>query len=772
MRNSLFSKVLLAIISIATLVSCKPDEPSTITATPRQFSADAGSCTQNITVTSNTKWSASSNASWIGLSISAGNGDCSVPIVIGANNSSETRSAVITFTTNDQVAQATVTITQNGMFIPSLSVNQTEISVGYNNATVSANITSNTQWTISCNEKWCVPNATSGSGDKAVSFTIEKNSNSTQRTAEVKIRTVGENPKEVKITIKQSGASNMLSVAPENISTGASASTQYVELTSNTSWTLTCNETWCVPSVTSGDGNQKIAFAISENPYVSQRVAEVKIRTTGNTLPKEATITIKQSGADEYIAVTPDNISVSAAKEIQYVDLTTNTDWITDNKEGWIAIDTVNGKGSKKLKVTISKNNNRSSRTGVVTFKTTSGKSEAKLTIKQEASEAFLSISPEYVTVDPNVNSVYVDLNANVEWTASCNASWLTFSPASGSSSKQIHLKIYRNTTTSQRSTTIEFKSKDGKLKSTLNVTQTKGSNSAYLDVTPASINVGHMAYTAYIQISSSTSWTVSSSASWAKVSTSNGSGKQNIKVQISTNTSTAGRTAYVTIKSSNGSIQKKVKIEQLGYTNDHDIENVIPPQILDEMDNYIPIYSGTTPPSITGSYFVDPFTTVYCEDEGNGGYSPGTVVISKYIRFFNQNSSDNTISYKDRSESGSSYNEGSGYIMGSGDNFTIFLLTEGESKSVYNKEAVIISGTKSSSGIRNYYYGFVMLEVGPDPNDYIMDEGYYRIFKDQDGLAVNSSWSGNTNYVTTETKPSEVIQMLLDNSSIFSIRK
>lgn len=55
-------------------------------------------------------------------------------------------------------------------------------------------------------------------------------------------------------------------------------------------------------------------------------------------------------------------------------------------------------------------------------------------------------------------------------------------------------------------------------------------------------------------------------------------------------------------------------------------IEDVVPPEILDQMDPYMNIYRGTNPPNVEGTYFVDPFVTVYCQDQGNGGYSPATL--------------------------------------------------------------------------------------------------------------------------------------------------
>ena len=53
---------------------------------------------------------------------------------------------------------------------------------------------------------------------------------------------------------------------------------------------------------------------------------------------------------------------------------------------------------------------------------------------------------------------------------------------------------------------------------------------------------------------------------------------------------------------------------------------------------------------------------------------------------------------------------------------------------------ATIISGTMTSEGIKDYYYGILMLDKR-DPNNKRMKIGDFRIFKDGDGLSVPTTW-------------------------------
>lgn len=177
-------------------------------------------------------------------------------------------------------------------------------------------------------------------------------------------------------------------------------------------------------------------------------------------------------------------------------------------------------------------------------------------------------------------------------------------------------------------------------------------------------------------------------------------------------------------------------------------IEEIVPPKALAEMKPYITIYEGNTPPNIEGAFFLDPFETVFCQDYSEGhGFAPGKKVASQYIKFYNQNNATRTLEYMEKSGADNTDNAiGSGaYIGGSNNNFTVYLNVESITQDVRCKEAVVISGTKTSSGISNLQYAFVMIEKGDDPDNKIMKVGFFRVFKDQDGLAAAVDWPADS---------------------------
>lgn len=177
--------------------------------------------------------------------------------------------------------------------------------------------------------------------------------------------------------------------------------------------------------------------------------------------------------------------------------------------------------------------------------------------------------------------------------------------------------------------------------------------------------------------------------------------------------------------------------------TEDERIEEVVPDDIRQKMEPYIPIYDGTNPPNVEGCYLIEPFETVYCEDyeNGTGGFAPGTLVVSYYINLTGQ-SKENTIDMEEVGTDFEGYSIGEGaFISGDGKNFTIFFNTIGTYHGIYNRTALLVSGTKATDGIKNLKYAFVMVEKGDDPEGILMKEGVFRVFQDKDGMSYTDTW-------------------------------
>ncbi len=176
-------------------------------------------------------------------------------------------------------------------------------------------------------------------------------------------------------------------------------------------------------------------------------------------------------------------------------------------------------------------------------------------------------------------------------------------------------------------------------------------------------------------------------------------------------------------------------------------IEQVVPDSIRDKMEPFIPIYEGNNPPSIEGVFVIDPKEIIY---DTTNNYQPGDRFATNFLRFSNQNTAKNTLDFEGRevNTNGKIISESKGpgaFISGEGNNFTVFFKTSGvtyrETHDVTTKTSLVISGTKTSSGIKDIRYAFVMVEKQNDLDHELMDVGEFRVFKDTDGLAKTASW-------------------------------
>ena len=200
----------------------------------------------------------------------------------------------------------------------------------------------------------------------------------------------------------------------------------------------------------------------------------------------------------------------------------------------------------------------------------------------------------------------------------------------------------------------------------------------------------------------------------------------------------------WYTIYKTDGT-ELKVLQDELDYVEPYEAEfderitQQIPQEYLSKMATHMPIYDGSTPPAVDGTFAVHPVEVVFASDNYHSNN-----IADLYLHFFDQNSVKNTIQYEDKTLDGAG-EKTEMIIMGQGDNFTAFAVVPGTiNGNVTYSLATIFSGTMTADGIKNCYYAVLMVDK-VDPNETLMRAGTYRIFKDGDGVASPSSWSARS---------------------------
>ena len=179
--------------------------------------------------------------------------------------------------------------------------------------------------------------------------------------------------------------------------------------------------------------------------------------------------------------------------------------------------------------------------------------------------------------------------------------------------------------------------------------------------------------------------------------------------------------------------------------TVDERIPSVIPEELREQVEEFIQLYDGVTPPNVEGAYFMNPEILV----KSTLSYdSPGKTFASEYMNFTNQNMEANTIDMTRVQGGGIEWMKGSGAFISGYDNcFTIYFNMAGEVNNVPVTEAIVVSGVKTDGGIKNLSWAFILKEKGNDPYGSVVPVGTIRSFIDSDGISESTSWPYGEQY-------------------------
>jgi hypothetical protein len=154
-------------------------------------------------------------------------------------------------------------------------------------------ITSNIDWQVSSNQTWCTLSANSGKGNGSITATFTENKEVPQRAATITFTGTGIASQTA--TLTQSGTEPpVLTITPANQNVTNPAGTTTFTISSNVSWTATCDQPWCTITNTSGVGDGTLTINYSANTSNSQRIASVSI--TGLGLSSKI-VTVSQQSA-------------------------------------------------------------------------------------------------------------------------------------------------------------------------------------------------------------------------------------------------------------------------------------------------------------------------------------------------------------------------------------------------------------------------------------------------------------------------------------------
>ncbi len=506
----------------------------TVSPSSRTVGNTVGSTT--FSITSNTSWTVSDDASWLTVTPANDSGNGTLTASYTANASTSQRIGTITVTAGSIVDIVTVTQAPAAL---TLSVTPANRSVANTSGKTSFTVTSNTSWTVSDNASWLTVTPASGSGNGTLTASYTANASTSQRIGTI---TVTADNIVDSVTVTQAPAALTLSVTPANRSVANTSGKTSFTVTSNTSWTVSDDASWLTVTPANGSGNGTLTATYTANTSTTQRIGTITV-TAGSIVD---TVTVTQAPAALTLSVTPANRSVANTSGKTSFTVTSNTSWTVSDDASWLTVTPANGSGNGTLTVSYTANASTSQRIGTITV--TADNIVDSVTVTQAPAALTLSVTPANRSVANTSGKTSYTVTSNTSWTVSDNASWLTVTPANDSGNGTLTASYTANASTSQRIGTITVTA--GSIVDTVTVTQTPAALT--LSVTPANRSVANTSGKTSFTVTSNTSWTVSDDASWLTVTPASGSGNGTLTASYTANASTSQRIGTITVTADN----------------------------------------------------------------------------------------------------------------------------------------------------------------------------------------------------------------------------
>ena len=200
------------------------------------------------------------------------------------------------------------------------------------------------------------------------------------------------------------------------------------------------------------------SLSVDENLSTSTRKGTVSVTVTGyGGASKTVTCAVTQYGYE--ISVSPTSVSsISASGGTTSLSVYSYEQGWTASSPSWITLSPTSGsEGTTSVTATIAANTGIA-RSGFVTFAGTKV-GTASCNIGQVVGSTSLSASATTLLLASTSSSTSVTIKAtNQTWTASRSATWITLSPAKGSSgSSTLTITVSANTSSSRRTGTVEI---------------------------------------------------------------------------------------------------------------------------------------------------------------------------------------------------------------------------------------------------------------------------------------------------------------------------
>ena len=437
-----------AVLSLLAAPNPPTAEDPMIAITPVNRSMEQTGGTAAINTSGSGTWRASVSDNWILLTSSSGTAGYPVGYTVSANNGVETRIGYV------YVSGYVHTITQAGLGA-TLGSYSAEFERTGGSGSVQVNAPSGKTWHAKSNAEWITVSAASGTGTRALSFTVAQYDEVSTRSGTL---TIADNT----FTVYQTGRRMQL--------TSYSATSDYfaetikirVNALASTEWGVSVNADWMtITDPGNGRGGDVVQIALAENPSYNERNGVVTIGTEQ--------FAVRQLGRTALVfKINPTEVSMfgldGASGERIVVTATPDLEWTAASSADWIELYSgyAFGSGNGNVVYKVKPNPTLYPRSGTITVTAAdSAVAVKRLDISQEAAVASLTVDEYEFEAAGGSLTIGVNTGSVVGWNVINSLEWLSISGLSMVGPANITLTAAANTSVQPRSGTIRIADHD-----------------------------------------------------------------------------------------------------------------------------------------------------------------------------------------------------------------------------------------------------------------------------------------------------------------------
>ena len=225
-------------------------------------------------------------------------------------------------------------------------------------------VTATATWTISksSGNDWLTIKPESGnSGTSQVTLTAAENTLKEMRTATLTIQS-GNLTKSVDVS--QSAANPEVSLDTSNLEFTSDSGSKTFNITSNTSWTVMSDQTWCSVSPTSGSGDSSVTVSVQDNTSITVRKATITVKSEVG----DYNVNVTQSGAEAVLSLDTNSLEFTSGSGSKMFRISSNMSWAISSDQYWCSVSPTSGSGDGSVTVSVDENTSTSARTATITI--------------------------------------------------------------------------------------------------------------------------------------------------------------------------------------------------------------------------------------------------------------------------------------------------------------------------------------------------------------------------------------------------------------------